>query len=65
MWRQRRSVRDRGLEFKKMSNDEEEEAALRERIEATVERALVKALDPMVTTLKEARKVVAEGSGGK
>ena len=47
------------------NNDEEEEAALRERIEATVERALAKALDPMVTTLKEERKVVAEGGGGK
>ena len=46
-------------------NNNHEEDALRERIEATVERALAKALDPMVMTLKEARKVVAEGSGGK
>ena len=47
------------------NNHEEEKEALRERIEAAVERALAKALDPMVTTLKEARKVVAEGIGGK
>ena len=47
------------------NDDEEEKAVLHEKIEATVERELAKALDLMVITLQEAIKVVAERSWDK
>ena len=45
--------------------DNERESELQIRIEATVERALAKDLNPVVTTLQEALKAAAGGSVGK
>ena len=39
--------------------DRGQDAALQDRIEVTVERALTKALNPVVTTLQEATKAAA------